>query len=128
MCTRKAFMACVGVCAIMVAPAWASMLNFSTGGVNQTSWTITVLSGSASLTFENNEVDTCAPWPDAVLNDYVALPTMALIAVTPSTFDPDDAGPLPAIDVITALLTPNGDPLTITADESTSRKNFLARS
>ena len=109
-------MACVGVCALMVAPAWAGMLNFSTGGINNTSWTITVSSGSASLSFENNEVDDCVPSPDAVLNDYVGLPTMALSGITPGSFDPDGAGPMPSINVITALLTPNNDPLTITAN------------
>jgi len=92
---------------------WASVagasLQFSTGGANTYSWTVEVTSGVATISFENNEVDASDPSPDAVLNDFLDMPSMTLSGITPTTIPP-------GVDVITASLVPDGSPLTITSD------------
>ncbi|MBN1845206.1 MAG: PEP-CTERM sorting domain-containing protein [Sedimentisphaerales bacterium] len=93
------------------------MVGFSTGNANLSSWSIGVSSGVATLSFSNNEIDVSDPSPDAILNDAIELPDMTLGNISSEQFDPDGAGPIPAITVVVAVLTPvQGQLLTVIAD------------
>jgi hypothetical protein len=108
---KKMFLTAVfcGMCVVLAAPVPADYsLAFSTGGGNAYSWTMTVSGGVATLSFSNNKIDACSPFPDPVLNDAINLPSMTLTNITST--------PLPGFDIITAILVPNGSPLAIYAD------------
>ena len=98
------------VCVCVSVPALGTYsVGFSTGVGHSSSWTIEALGGSATLSFANNEIDTSEPTPDSVLDDVIELPPMSLTNVQSVTLP----GP---IEVITAILVPDGSPLTIAAD------------
>ena len=90
-------------------PALGTTLGFSTGGSNNFSWTMTVSGNSVILNFENNEVDTSDPTPDAVLNDLINLPSMNLI-------NQQTINLAPGIDIITADLIPITTDVSLVAD------------
>lgn len=104
------------ISSLLALPAFGATIAFSTGGANDISWTITVTGGSAVLSFDNIEVDTSVPSPDPVLNDFITLPDMAMSDIIATVVDPDGAGPFPAIDIITATLTPVNVDMSIIAD------------
>ena len=87
-------------------------LNFSTGGIDDYSWTVEVSGGTATMIFQNNEVDTSNPSPDPVVNDMINLPSMVMSNLQKTT--------VAGIEIITGDLTPDGNPLTITADVASS--------
>ena len=100
----------VCLCGVVgLAGVAGASLQFSTGGANTYSWTVTVSSGVPVISFENNEVDASDPSPDAVLDDFLDMPSMTLTGITPTTIPP-------GFNVITASLVPDGSPLTITSD------------
>jgi len=92
----------------VAVPASAAIVGFSTGGSKDYSWTVTVSQGTATLSFTNNEIDTCSPSPDAVLNDFIDLPDMLVSNLQWTN--------IAGMDIGTAILVPDGSPLTITAD------------
>ncbi len=95
-------------CIIFSQAALGESIQFSTGGDNDTSWTITVSGGAAVLSFTNNEIDTSNPSPDAVLDDLIDLPDMTLTNLQTTSIG--------GLDLITATLVPDNSPLTIKAD------------
>ena len=96
------------VCIMFGQAALGESMHFSTGGDNNTSWTITVSSQVAVLSFMNNEIDTADPSPDAVLDDLIDLPNMTLTNLQTTNIS--------GLDLITATLVPENSPLTIRAD------------
>jgi hypothetical protein len=98
-------------CALMATPALAEpSLHFSSQG--QSTWTLTnVGGGTFTLSFvaDSMVVDTSIPTPDAVIDDWVNLPSMTLSGIT-------DHG-----SYATGLLTPSGN-LTIKSDTDSLTK------
>jgi hypothetical protein len=109
MCLFVTAVVCVAVFSV---PTFATTtLGFSTGGTNNFSWTVTLTGGAGVLSFENNEVDTSNPAPDAVLNDRINLPSMSLTNIqSVNVF---------GVDFITATLAPITSTLTLIADIDT---------
>ena len=96
MCLFVTAAVCVAVFSV---PTFATTtLGFSTGGTNNFSWTVTLTGGAGVLSFENNEVDTSNPAPDAVLNDRINLPSMNLTNIQSVN--------MIGVDFITATLVP----------------------
>jgi hypothetical protein len=111
MMLRKGFFISAVICLLSFMPAYVQAdysVNFSTGGENLSSWTMTVTSGVAVLSFGNNEIDTSYPTPDPVLDDLIDLPSMTLTNL--ATYN------IGGFDLITATLIPDGSDLTIRAD------------
>lgn len=108
--TRKMYQVVMAVLCVSVfsTSAFATTLGFSTGGGNNFSWTVTISGGSGVLSFENNEVDTSDPTPDAVLNDQINLPSMNLTNIQASN--------VAGVDLITASLVPIASDLSLVAD------------
>lgn len=97
------------VCCVDVLPAFgAYLVGFSTGGANNYSWSVTVSGGTAVLSFSNNQIDTSDPFPDAVLDDHIDLPSMTLTNIQTVVY--------PGFNIITASLVPDGSDLMIRAD------------
>lgn len=65
---------------LATAPVWAvPSIHFSTIPGSSTSWTLTRVGSSVTMSFNNLEVDTASTGgSDAVLNDFVDLPTMTV--------------------------------------------------
>ena len=89
--------------------AFAATLGFSTGASSNFSWTVTTTGGAGVMSFENNEVDTSAPTPDAVLSDSINLPSMNI-----TNFQTINIAP--GVDIIRATLVPITPELTLIAD------------
>ena len=95
------------VSAITVAPALAGpSLQFSTGGADTVSWTVTESSGVYTISFTNSEVDVTNPPLDWVQDDAIGLPTMTLTDIHKNM-----SGLLEA-----TMVPDSGSFLTITAD------------
>lgn len=95
------------VSAIAAAPTFAGpSLQFTTGGADTISWTVTELSGVYTMSFTNMEVDVTDPPLDWVQDDVIALPSMTLTDIHKNV-----------LGFIEATMVPDsGSFLTITAD------------
>ena len=104
---RNSALMALAVCALIATQSLGEYsVGFATGDGYAASWTVTVNGGAAVLSFDNNMVYTCSPSPDPVLGDLVGLPDMLLSNIQTTN--------LGGIDILTADITPNGDPLTLT--------------
>jgi hypothetical protein len=67
-----------GMLSCLAMPAFGVSIAFSTGETNNYSWTMNYISGTAVLSFANNDIDMSVPYSDPVLNDTIGLPSMTL--------------------------------------------------